>query len=104
MIGSWNDGLLSPTKASPYLETRSFSQRPVCLRAPVLVVAWCTTSAHFRWNFRELPHRDGERPNTAKGPAQAISRGRSSNGRRVGLYAGFCRPGASRRPGRRPSI
>ncbi|GAX49763.1 hypothetical protein SO3561_01252 [Streptomyces olivochromogenes] len=28
----------------------------------------------------------------------------SPDGRRVGLYAGFCRPGASRRPGRRPSI
>ncbi len=25
-------------------------------------------------------------------------------GRRVGLYAGFCRPGTSRSPGRRPSI
>lgn len=28
----------------------------------------------------------------------------ASGGRRVGLYAGFCRPVASRRPGRRPSI
>jgi hypothetical protein len=28
----------------------------------------------------------------------------SYNGRRVGLYAGFCHPVASRRPGRRPSI
>ncbi|MGY3683115.1 hypothetical protein ACVWXU_006738 [Streptomyces sp. TE33382] len=28
----------------------------------------------------------------------------AGGGRRVGLYAGFCHPVASRRPGRRPSI
>ncbi|SDC18338.1 hypothetical protein SAMN05216505_101685 [Streptomyces prasinopilosus] len=35
------------------------------------------------------------------GPAGAQAAG---GGRRVGLYAGFCHPVASRRPGRRPSI
>ncbi|SFE78896.1 hypothetical protein SAMN02787118_102629 [Streptomyces mirabilis] len=104
MNGTWNDRLLTPTKASHYLEIRLSPTARSASGFRLSVVTWCTTSAHFRRNSRELPHRDGKRPDTAKDPAQAISRGQSPNGRRVGLYAGFCRPGASRRPGRRPSI
>ena len=41
---------------------------------------------------------------TARGPDLLVRRGQTPGVRRVGLYAGFCHPVASRRPGRRPSI